>query len=85
MSSITTDATIIHIKISHLNVTEIIEIPPRSTLEEIRGVFYAAAELPYNEDGVGNAILKLFDSSGAMMPIGHGIDGNSAKDFYTLT
>ncbi|KAJ3380186.1 High affinity cAMP-specific and IBMX-insensitive 3',5'-cyclic phosphodiesterase 9A [Entophlyctis sp. JEL0112] len=73
--------TILHVKIDATNRFEIIEIAPGCTLDEIRSVFFAAAEIPELRPGV---VLKLVDSSGCVIPIGHGIDANSKQEPYVL-
>ncbi|KAJ3341573.1 hypothetical protein HDU83_006530 [Entophlyctis luteolus] len=73
--------TILHVKIDATNRFEIIEIAPGCTLDEIRSVFFAAAEIPESRPGV---VLKLVDSSGCVIPIGHGIDANSKQEPYVL-
>ncbi|KAJ3075299.1 High affinity cAMP-specific and IBMX-insensitive 3',5'-cyclic phosphodiesterase 9A [Podochytrium sp. JEL0797] len=76
----TQSTTTVYIKIEGTDRTETIEIPPGCTLEEIQGVFYAAAEIPEES---GN-VLKLVDSGGAIVPIGHGLDGNTKEEPYLL-
>ncbi|KAJ3005394.1 UNVERIFIED_CONTAM: High affinity cAMP-specific and IBMX-insensitive 3',5'-cyclic phosphodiesterase 9A, partial [Siphonaria sp. JEL0065] len=76
-------STTVHIRIENPTSqprTETIDIPPSCTLEEIKSVFYAAAELP-EDSGV---VLKLTDSEGAIVPIGHGLDGNTKDTPYVL-
>ncbi|KAI8614026.1 hypothetical protein BC830DRAFT_417371 [Chytriomyces sp. MP71] len=72
--------TTIFVKIDETSRIEPIEIPAACTVEEITAVFYAAAEVT-EDSGV---VLKLTDASGSIVPIGHGLEGNTKNEPYTL-
>ncbi|TPX77127.1 hypothetical protein CcCBS67573_g01616 [Chytriomyces confervae] len=76
----TSTSTTVFIQIEESEKIEAIEIPPGCTIEEITSVFYAAAEI-FEDSG---AILKLLDASGSIVPIGHGLEGNSKEEPYKL-
>ncbi|KAI8842638.1 cGMP phosphodiesterase [Chytriomyces cf. hyalinus JEL632] len=76
----TSTSTTVFIQIEESEKIEAIEIPPSCTIEEITSVFYAAAEI-FEDSG---AILKLLDASGSIVPIGHGLEGNSKEEPYKL-
>ncbi|KAJ3074778.1 High affinity cAMP-specific and IBMX-insensitive 3',5'-cyclic phosphodiesterase 9A, partial [Rhizoclosmatium hyalinum] len=76
----TQSTTTVYVKIDGANRLETIDIPPNCTVDEIKSVFYSAAEIP---DDSG-CILKLTDPTGVIVPIGHGLDGNTKDEPYLL-
>ena len=80
-SAVKTDKITIHVRI-HDSI-EVIEFTKDCTVEEIRSVFLAAADIPEISESL---ILRLLGPDKSLIPIGPTLESNSAneKDLYTL-